>query len=543
MPATTVINGVTVDLGSETLRAADGTPRVLRPQSFATLRYLIENPNRLVTKDELMDAVWHEVAVTDDSLVQCIHEIRRAIGDETHAMLVNVPRRGYRLVIPEAAGVPQERSRRRRVVAAALVVAAAAALALGASSWRRTPPAAPPLVAVLPFEAVSEDASAARLAQGLTGDLITDLARFPEFAVLAAGTTSGYGGAADPRRVGAELGALFVIAGSIDRQADRVRVTARLTDVAGGSLLWSDRWERPADDVFAVQSEIAETIANRLGGGAGLVQETGRIAARRKPPRSLGAYELYLLGTERLERTTRPDVEAAIALLDRAVAIDPGFARAWIELSHSHGLLGWNFGVEPETNMAAGRTAAERALALDPGDPEAHIAVGKMAAFNGDLARTEVAFDTALRLAPNAAEILTFYAGWASSFGKAERGAEVADRAIRLEPNFPMWKVGMYAYAYFMAGRYAETLAMIARQEEKDYYKDTWAVRAGALAALGREAEAREVSGRAAAARPDVSLESLINDPLYSDAELRRSGSSWSPGRCCLGETRPSSPR
>ena len=98
-PATAVVNGVTVDLDSETLRAADGTERVLRPQSFATLRYLIENANRLVTKDELMQAVWHGVAVTDDSLVQCIHEIRRALGDDRHAVLQTAARRGYRLVI------------------------------------------------------------------------------------------------------------------------------------------------------------------------------------------------------------------------------------------------------------------------------------------------------------------------------------------------------------------------------------------------------------------------------------------------------------
>ena len=100
----TVINGVVVDLATETLRAADGSAPVLRPQSFATLRYLIENPDRLVTKDELMQAVWHGIAVTDDSLVQCIHDIRRAIGDEAHTILVNVPRRGYRLVPAAAPG-------------------------------------------------------------------------------------------------------------------------------------------------------------------------------------------------------------------------------------------------------------------------------------------------------------------------------------------------------------------------------------------------------------------------------------------------------
>ena len=232
-------------------------------------------------------------------------------------------------------------------------------------------PGGVPLVAVLPFDALAGGESARLLAKGLTEDVITDLGRIPEFAVLATGATAGYRGvAADPREVGAELDAAFVVEGSIAREADRVRVTAKLIDARSGGSLWSDRWDRPAADIFAVQSEIAETIATRLGGGAGLVQETGRNEARRKPPSSLNAYELYLLGTERLERISVPDVKAAVELLEKAVAIDPGFARAWIELSHSYGILAYH-GVEPEANMAAARAAADRALAPDPSDAEA----------------------------------------------------------------------------------------------------------------------------------------------------------------------------
>lgn len=515
------VNGVVADFASETVCDQAGNPVPLRPRAFAVLRHLAANPNRLVTKDELMGAVWPHVAVTDDSLVQCIHEIRRALGDEGQAVLKTVPRRGYKLVLPAASALAPARRRRRTLSAGPVLVLAAVAAA-----WWLARPSAPgnvPMVAVLPFAAVSGDESTRRLAKGLTEDVITDLARVPEFEVLASGATAGYRGTeTDPRVVGAELNAAFVVQGSIAHAGDRMRVTAQLIDAGTGASLWSDRWDRPAADVFAVQIEIGETIANRLGGGAGLVQEAGRNAARRKPPSDLGAYEFYLLGTEKLERVARPDVEEAIRLLNRAVGIDPGFARAWIELSHSHGLLASNFGVEPERNMRAMRESAERALALDPGDAEAHIAMGKVFAREGNLERAKAEFDVALQLAPNAAEILTFYAGWAASFGDAERGAALVDRAIRLEPNFPMWKVGMYAYAYFMAGRYEDSLAMIARHSEEDYYRDTWAFRAGSLAALGRGTEARAVSARSAVVRPEASIESLINDPSFSDAERQR---------------------
>lgn len=517
-PASAVVNGVAIDLQSETLRAPDGTPRTLRPQTFAVLRHLIANPDRLVTKDELMDAVWHGVAVTDDSLVQCIHEIRRAIDDDAHAVLVNVPRRGYRLVVGRAAGEAGGRS--RRAWAAAILGGAAVAL-MAAWPWREPAPAAPPLMAVLPFEPLAEDPSATRLARGLTEDLITDLARFPEFSVLSAGTTEGLGRDADPRRLGAELGARFVIAGSIDREADGVRITAQLTDATDGSNLWSDRWERPAEDFFAVQGEIAEAIANRLGGGAGLVQETGRNAARRKPPSSLTAYELYLLGTERLEQLTRPELEAALDLLTRAVELDPGLARGWIELYHTHELLS-HLGVEPDRNRALADAAAERALALDPGDPEAHAVHGSSLGMRGDFVRAEAAYETALRLAPNAAEILIFYIGWASAFGKPERGADLVERAIRLDPHYPAWANRPFAVATFMAGRPEQAVGFFERLGTERHNRWSWSAHAGALAALGRHEEAADLVARALAEHPDLSIEAILNEPGWSEAERAR---------------------
>ena len=113
-PATTILNGIVADLTREVLRARDGRAIALRPQSFAVLRHLIANPNRLVGKDELMQAVWGDVAVTDDSLVQCIHEIRRALDDDGRGLLRTVPRRGYRLVLPGERRRPAPRPVARR---------------------------------------------------------------------------------------------------------------------------------------------------------------------------------------------------------------------------------------------------------------------------------------------------------------------------------------------------------------------------------------------------------------------------------------------
>ena len=515
-----VANGVTVDFATEILRDPTGAPVALRPQAFAVLRYMAENPDRLVTKDELMSAIWKDVAVTDDSLVQCIHDIRRALGDEAHAVLRTVQRRGYRLVLSEPA--PAARAwRRSRVLTAAVAFLAVVAAGAWWAAAPRPPPAVIPLVAVLPFDALSDDEPSRLLARGLTEDVITDLARFPEFGVLSRHATEVYADVAvDPRQIRIQLNAGFVIEGSVARLGDRVRITAQMIATDSGSHLWSGRWDRPAADLFAIQSEIAEAISNRLGGGTGLVEQAGRIAAGRKQPGSLGAYETYLLGTESLGRLSQPDVEKAIGLMKRAVELDPGFARAWLELYHAYDVLG-QFNVTPEANQALAEAAAKRALALDPGDAEAHVVEAMSLSRRGDHARAKVEFDEALRLAPNAAEILTFYAAFASNFGEAARGAEMADRARLLDPHFPIWKAKFYSYTYFVAERYDDALAMIDRLTPETYSPRTWSMRASALAALDRRDEAEIAVAGALGAWPGYAIETVLNFPGPGPEALR----------------------
>ncbi len=516
------VNGVTVDFAAESLRGPTGAPVALRPQAFAVLRYLAEHPDRLVTKEELMAAIWQDVAVTDDSLVQCIHDIRHALGDEARAVLRTVQRRGYKLVLEEPARAVRARRGGRTLAAAAALLAVVVATGWWVGAARPPPPPAViPLVAVLPFDALSDDESSRLLAQGLTEDVITDLARFPEFGVLSRNATEAYADVAvDPRQIRIQLNAGFVIEGSVARAGDRVRITAQMIATDSGSHLWSGRWDRPATDLFAIQSEIAEAISNRLGGGTGLVEQAGRIAAGRKQPGSLDAYETYLLGTESLGRLSQPDVEKAIGLLKRAVELDPGFARAWLELYHAYDVLG-QFNVTPEANRALAEAAAKRALALDPGDAEAHVVEAMSLSRRGDHARAKVEFDKALRLAPNAAEILTFYAAFASNFGEAARGAEMADRARLLDPDFPIWKAKFYSYTYFVAERYDDALAMIDRLTPETYSPRTWAMRASALAALGRNDEAKIGVANTLAAWPGYSIETLLNFPGPGPEALR----------------------
>ena len=512
-------NGVVADFGNETLRDASGNPIPLRPRSFAVLRHLAENPRRVVTKDELMEAVWPGIAVTDDSLVQCIGEIRRAIGDEAHAVLKTVPRRGYKLMPPE--GRAEAATGRVRGWALAVAVAAVLLAVAGFGAWRlvRTGPTGDiPRVAVLTFEARSDDAATRRLAAGLTDDIIADLARFKDFGVLASNTTRAYEAGTDPRRLRDELGASFVVDGSIDRQGEVLRITARLIDTRGGGGLWAQQWDRPAVDFFAIQGEIAALVANEVGGSAGLVQEVGRAAAGRKPPASLGAYELQLLAAEHLSQSTREGYETARDLLARAVAADPGLARAWIGLYWAHNNLA-KLGIEADANRRRAHAIAAHAARLDPSDPLAHVVLGSSFANLGRFVAAEAEFEAALRLAPNSAAILTHYIGWASSFGKAEQGAELIERAIRLDPSYPVWANRSFGAAYFMAGRYDEAILMFERLGTERFVRWTWAVHGAALAAVGRKAEAADIVRQGLAKHPELSIEWVMNDPSWTEKE------------------------
>jgi TolB-like protein/class 3 adenylate cyclase len=393
---------------------------------------------------------------------------------------------------------------------AALLVLALAAV-LGWQFWSSQPASVTSSIAVLPFANIGGEESTGRLAEGITEDIITDLARFPEFKVVARHSIEAYKGKAiDIREVGRALNVSYVLEGSIQRQGDRVRITAQLLDTASGVHLWSERWDRPAEDVFAVQTEIAELVTNRLGGGTGLVVGAERNLARRKRPVNLTAYELYLLGGEKIEQLTSESIKESIRLLTRAVELDPGLARAWVELYHAHSLSA-DFGiVDADTASEAGMNAAKRAVTLDPSDAEAHTVLGSALASRGEFALAKASFDTSLRLAPNAFEILALYAGWAANLGEAERGAEMADKAVRLNPNYPTWSAQVFGWTYFAARRYEDALQMFGRLTPENYGDFGWVARAGALASLGRAAEAEATVRQALDRFPDLTIEGYV---------------------------------
>src|SRR5215467_7252762 len=225
-------SGYTLDTARNSLRAADREV-ALRSKCFELLRYLVENPDRLVTKEELLKAIWPNVVVAGESLTHCVSEVRQAIGDSKQTIIATVPRRGYRFIAPVSRGATS---------------AAVARLDR-------------PSVAVLPFAYLDGDPHQDYFSDGITEDITTELSRFSELMVIARNSSFQYKGrAVDIRQIGRELNARYVLEGSVRRSGSRVRITAQLIDATTGTHRWAERYDHELHGVFAVQDDVARAI-------------------------------------------------------------------------------------------------------------------------------------------------------------------------------------------------------------------------------------------------------------------------------------------
>ncbi len=395
-PASLVINGVEVDLEGEVLRSPGGAAIELRPQAFATLRYLVGNANRLVTKAELVEAIWLGTAVTDDSLVQCVLAIRRALGDEARSVLQTVSRRGYRLNLPE----------------------------------QITGGGGGPSIAVLPF--ATDDGVETYFADGLVEEVITSLSRVSGLFVIARNSSFAYRGKSlDLRRIAAELGVRYLLEGSVRRAGARLRIHGHLIDGATGGHVWAGRFEGSAEDVFELQDRLTEQIV-------GVIEPTVRRAeiarARRKRPDRLDAYDLYLQALPRVVTNSAAETDAALALLRASLALDPGYLPAHGYAAWCHEQRYFRGGFDPADREAALAHAAV-VLGVNADDPQA-MSIGAFvrAILTRDYEGGMEVLDKALALNENSALAYGFSALVAAHAERDARAVADARKALRLSP-------------------------------------------------------------------------------------------------------------
>lgn len=446
--------GFDVDLERGELRVR-GVPVALRPKSFALLVYLARRPGRLLSKDELIDAVWPNVAVTDDSLVQCISELRAALGGDQQ-LIKTAPRRGYMLEATSldtspafdtpaggedadrTQGSPRPLATRGRSLPWLVALGIACTVSLGAALWFGLPHRGKPgslvsknTITILPLAGVGGE-NAADLAEAVGDDLMIEISRLPDTLVI--GPPIGHAGPdSDASKLGHRLDVAYILSGSVQRQGEAVSIALKLQASATDAVLWSGRFDYAEQAGWNWRRDVSARIANEL---KVRIAETAAPFERPYAGRVFAAIDPTLQGWRLLNRIhARETPQRARALFEQALQIDPDSASALAGLALSHMtevLARWS--KAPDSQIALAAQAIERSLALQPNDPRANNVRSLVLSAQGRIDDAERAIERVLALYPNQPRALQRLGFLKLQQGRPEEVAEPVMLSLRLDP-------------------------------------------------------------------------------------------------------------
>jgi len=482
-PSAYVFEGFRLDVARRRLSAPDGQTLPLPARAYDVLVYLVENRARVVSKDELMRAVWSRVVVEENNLNQAIYNIRRALGDsrENPRFIVTIAGRGYQFIAavrtdsgdvpaeaattvaiaepteitvaapaaaPEApldaeptsptlpdsedAPAPRLRSRRWLLAAggAALAGVAGTALWLHNRSARRRLPSS---IAVLPFRPLLEPDTNEAIELGITESMINRLSELPGMVVSPLSSVRRFSGSTvDPTAAGRELRVAAVLDGHVQVDKDRLRLTARLLDVGSGRSLWAGRFNEPLGDFFSVQESLANQVVRALSVE---LSDEQRSRLARRDTADPDAWQLYLNGRYHWNRKTEEGLLRSIEFYQAAAARDPTFALPHAGIADALAVLGVFDMRPPSIVYPQARAAARHAVELDDRLAEAHAALGHIAIqFDRDWREGERLCRYALELRPSYAQAVMWLANNHLVQGRVDEALSEARQAQLLEP-------------------------------------------------------------------------------------------------------------
>ncbi|UVC14295.1 adenylate/guanylate cyclase domain-containing protein [Mesorhizobium onobrychidis] len=354
------------------------------------------------------------------------------------------------------------------------------------------PPHVKPSIAVLPFANLSGDAAQDYFIDGITEDIITELSRFNGLLVIARQSSFAYRGRSiDARQVGRELGVQYLLEGSIRIAGAHVRVTAQLIDTIGGSHLWAERYDRDFGDIFAIQDDISRAIVSM----AVLRLQDDRLErVASKPPQSVTAYEWWLRGKRAFSLHTTEGMLEARRLFEKAVEVDPNYARGVAGLAFVHNMatsyMDWGVPFDKPHELAL--NLARKAAQLDPTDHVAEIILGWCHMFPRKYSEAKWHFDRAHALNPNDADGLIYRSSYLAYTAQCEEAAETLGQAFRLNPSYPDWYLAFGIIVHVLCRRYDRALELGA-QASRDVWPEFPGWLAVANAHLGNLDEARSL--------------------------------------------------
>jgi TolB-like protein len=462
--------------------AGPSGPVELSGRSFDILVLLLGRANEVVGKDEIFSAVWPGVVVEENTLQVHISALRKALGAR---LIATVHGRGYKFTGSASPGSPAGKD--------------------AAAADRK------PVIAVLPFGNLSRDPAEQYFSDGITEDIIDRLTRFRMISVAGRHASAGLGETADePLKAGEVLGADYVVTGNVRRSATRIRIAARLTDCRTGGAVWAQSYDRPVEDIFAVQDEVAALVASTL---------VGRVeaeAATRQPAesRNLTSYDLVLRGIWHFKKLTVADNERAAELFREALELNPANAEALRWLA-SHYINRWFIGhdrQELHRSVELGKRAAE----LDPASARCHSAHAFPLIWAEGCDAASAVYRKAVQANPDDPHILAEMALVEFYRGNPRAGHALMDEAERRNPLPPLWYAEFRAIGLFAEGLYAEALPALAAIPECVF--DT-AYAVSCLGHLGRTGDLTGLMERVRTSGWD--LEAVAVDEPFADPLVR----------------------
>jgi TolB-like protein/DNA-binding winged helix-turn-helix (wHTH) protein len=465
----------------------DGATVKLEPQAMRLLLSLVERAGQVVSVEQLLNEVWKDVVVTQNSVYHAVATLRRVLGDNSKepTYIANVPRRGYRLVAPvqwddapttelEVPADPHQSERASRTSvktwlrSQVLWLASVFFVALLTIAYFVALKPHKPMLVVLPFANLSGDANQEYFSDGMTEELITQLGSLdPEhLGVIARTSAMQYKGAhKDVAQIARELGANYVLEGSIRGSKERIRVTAQLIAGSDQAHIWAQSFDRDASDVLRLQSEVASAIAEKIQLA---LPQTTTTRLTHSPSLDPQAHEAFLEGLSAENQRTRPAFARAIESFNRAIVREPQYAMAYAELSRTYSLAAVVGLGPPVEMMINARNAAIKALQIDDSVATAHTTLGFIHAhFEFDWPAAEREFLRGIELNPSDANAHFFFSNsLLSPLGRHDDAIAEMKIAMRLDPlSAPV--DSFLGRTYLWARRYKDALAHLQKSAQR----------------------------------------------------------------------------
>jgi TolB-like protein len=480
-------NNFAIDTERRELRGANGSIHV-EPQVFDLLLYFVQNANRVISKEELIEHIWKGRAISDAALNSRINSARRAIGDtgKRQALIRTIQRRGFLF----AGDVTTRTSDLTSAGAGLTATSVPAPLKLALPDK--------PSIAVLPFQNLSGDPHQEYFADGVVEDILTGLSRIRWLFVIARNSSFTYRGqAVDVRRVGRELGVRYVLEGSVRKADERIRISTQLVEAETGGHLWAERYDRELKHIFAVQDEITLSV---IGAIEPSLRDAEIERVNRKRPDNLDAYDLVLRAIPQVYVAMPEPASKAVPLLEQALALEPDYAAAHGPLAWCHQVLFLRAGYKEENRLGAIRHG--RSAVAHGRDDATALSLGAfvIGMIEHDRSAAFEAFERALALSPSSAFALFMGCNVQAYAGRAECAIEWAQRALRISPIDRLAYIphNALALAYIVQGRYEEAAnAALRSVQSNPDFSVSCSLLAAALAKLGRmeaaQSEAKKV--------------------------------------------------